>query len=403
MNKKIIEKLVFYVQKNKYKWYDPYDIKWTKYYNVLSRYNFLWKILYLLEYNFWFEIRKIFRIKKTLNNKALGLFIRSYCMMYNKTKNEKYLNYAINVYEILIKNGSKWYKWLCWWYPFDWQSKIFIPMWTPSIVVTSFCWQWILDLFEITKNEKYLNDAIQISKFILKDLNIFEKNNTICFSYTPIDNYQVHNANLLWANFLSRLSNITNNSELKKYAFKALNFTLNEQLNDWSFYYWSLEQEPRWSMIDNYHTWFVLECIYEIAINLWQLEEYKNKLKKWLEYYKNNLIYNDIPILTKDKALPINIHSISQSLITFSKLEKIENNKELLNKIFNFTQKNMYDKKRWYYYYKINKFNWLDKSNKSIGGKIKNLLLFNKVDKTPMMRWGLAWMLLALSNIYKEE
>jgi len=89
----------------------------------------------------------------------MALFARGYLNLYRKLKNEKYLNKALFCLDWLMKSPTKGYSGFCWGYPFDWQSRVFIPKGTPSGVVTSTAAHAFLDAYEILREEKYLNVA----------------------------------------------------------------------------------------------------------------------------------------------------------------------------------------------------------------------------------------------------
>ena len=411
MKNKIIEEIIFSlskkVEKENFKWYDLIDIKEYKIIIFLLKIPIINSILnVIILRNFSWLIRKLFSIKKRYSFKWLWLFLRSYCNLYLITKNKKYLENAIEIAKILEKNISEWYSWIGWGNNYNWQSKIFIPKKTPCIVVSSICWQAFIDLYEITKNEKHLNIAIGVKDFILNDMKLYNINNTVCTSYTPIDNMKILNASIKWWNFLSRIYKYKKEEKIKELSIKILKYILNEQNINWSFYYFSKEQYPNWSQIDNYHTWFVLESIYETINNLnINNNNINTQLKKWLDFYINNLISNKtIPINNINNPLPIDIHWIAQSIITLHKLRNIDDNSKIINNITQYTIKNFWDNKNNYFYYlKYEEPLLIRMKEISLKNKIINFLTFKKIDKTHMIRWSSWWMLYALTLLEVEN
>lgn len=282
-----------------------------------------------------------------------------------------------------MKNPSKGYSGFCWGYPFDWQSRVFIPKGTPSGVVTSIAAHAFLDAYEILGEEKYLKVAKSCCEFILNDLNIDKVDeDKICFSYTPIDNFHVHNANLFSASTLLRTYTYLKKEEYKDFGIKAINFTVSHQNKDGSWYYWAPPDKLLYR-IDNYHTGFVLECL-NIGRRVLDDEfEYEEALRRGLEFYAKNLFLEDgTPKITHDAIYPIDIHSCAQAIITFSELADFEPKYlNMAEKVAKWTIKNMQDEKG-YFYYRIYK---------------------RYVDKTPYIRWGQAWMLRALSYLVGDE
>ena len=200
----------------------------------------------------------------------------------------------------------------------------------------------------------------------------------VCFSYTPIDNFHVHNANLWSASVLLRAFTYIGDRKCKEMGVKALNFTVSYQNEDGSWYYWAPPDELLYS-IDNYHTGFILECLNIARRALRKEFMFEDELRKGLEFYVTNLFLEDgTPKMRPDSTYPIDIHSCAQAIITFSELSDFEPKYlDIGMKVAEWTVKNMQDTEGYFYY----------------------RMYRNRTDKTPYIRWGQAWMLRALSYI----
>ena len=372
-------KLDSWVMVNGWQGYDPYDIKGTKLFLPLQRNKYANFGSNLLLNRFPMLFRKVFRVKKAINAKAMALFARGYLNYYKKSGDEKYLDIALSCLNWLIENPSKGYSGFCWGYPFDWQSRVFIPKGTPSGVVTSTAAHAFLDAYEIMKDDKYLKIAKSCCAFILNDLNADEvEEDKICFSYTPIDIFHVHNASLFSASTLLRTFTYIKNEEYKDMGLKAINFTVSYQNEDGSWYYWAPPDKLLFK-IDNYHTGFVLECLNISRRALKGEFEFEKELRRGLEFYANNLFLDDgTPKLTNNSVYPVDIHSCAQAIITFCELADFEPNYlSMAEKVAEWSIKNMQDEEG-YFYYRIYK---------------------RYVDRMPYIRWGQAWMLRGLSYL----
>lgn len=375
--KKSIDLLDNWLEQNGWAGYDPYDIRGTKLFLLLqkNKYANFGSNLFLNRYPMF--SRFFFRVKKEINAKAMALFARGYLNIYNTFGNEKYLDNAVYCLNWLMENPSKGHSGFCWGYPFDWQSRVFIPKGTPSGVVTSTAAHAFLDAYEILNDDKYLNVAKSCCDFILNDLNADRVEETkLCFSYTPIDNFHVHNASLFSASTLLRTFTYIKNEEYKEMGMKAINFTVSYQNEDGSWYYWAPPDELLYN-IDNYHTGFVLECLNISRRALKGEFEYERELRTGLEFYANNLFLDDgTPKLTNKAVYPVDVHSCAQAIITFCELADFEPKYlSMAEKVAAWSIKNMQDEKG-YFYYRIYK---------------------NRMDKMPYIRWGQAWMLRGLS------
>jgi rhamnogalacturonyl hydrolase YesR len=212
----------------------------------------------------------------------------------------------------------------------------------------------------------------------------------LCFSYTPVDKEHVHNANLFVAEFLFRIGKEIDNKEYIIYGIKALNYTLNEQNCDGSFYYFGLKDKEQYNLsdivlkrIDHYHTGFVLRSLYSIY-TMTKNKDIFERLKNCYNHYCNNLFENKtIPKFTPESKYPINIHSCAEAITCTSVLQEIfPNALEYAQNVFLWTKNNMQTKDGWFIYMIID--------IKGIKWKVK----------FPYIRWGQAWMLRALSQYY---
>jgi len=131
---------------------------------------------------------------------------------------------------------------------------------------------------------KSAGNGVANKDFILNDLNRNEDHGAICFSYTPLDQLAVHNANLLGASLLIRLYKYTGDENIKNTAHQSLAYSMKHQREDGSWYYAETEMQ-KW--IDSFHTGFNLQSI------LYFLEEgftgeYRKAFDKGVEFYSDH-------------------------------------------------------------------------------------------------------------------
>ncbi len=376
---KALEKLDSWIRQNGWAGYDPYDIKGQQPFLLFSKSKYLGFASEKMLGRFPMGMRKLFRVKKEINAKAMALMARAYLRMFKNSGDILYKKLAVECLDWLDKNSSPGHSGKCWGYPFDWQSRVFIPKYTPSIVVSSIGAHAFLDAYEILGDKDYLDIARSTCDFIMNDLNRDEDDNSLCFSYTPADDFHVHNANLFGASVLARVYAITQENALKTLAIKSINFTMSLQNNDGSFYYWA-PPDKLFKLVDNYHTGFVLECLNVCRRALGSDFNYNMELKKGLDFYAKKLFTDSgEAVISTENKYPINIHSCAQGIITFIELADFDaTNKEISSKVAKWTVKNMQDESGYFYHL--------------INGK-------GYVDRMPYIRWGQAWMLLALSYI----
>lgn len=376
----------------KYGWsgYDPYDLKGKSLFikSRPNKFNEFRKNLVLgMEYFFPFATRQFFRVKKEINAKGMGLFASAYKSLYEITEEEEHRKEAIEALQWLEENCLQGYSGNCWGYPFDWQSRIFMPRGTPSGVVTTIVGNAFWEFYTMTQDSHYLDICRSICEFFMNDLNIdhIDKERS-CFSYTPLDHFHVHNANLFVAEFLIKVGQEINEQSYLNQGLKAVAYTISEQKEDGSICYWGNDQDdPCW--IDHYHSGFKIRSLHA----MWKMtneEIYYKSLKNFYLYYLENLfLARTIPKASPNRLYPIDIHSCAEAILCNSTLaEDFPEANEYLNNCVPWILDNMQHPQGWFIY------------------KIRKLFprIYWKL-KIPYIRWGQAWMLKALVELTTIE
>ncbi len=355
--------------------YDPYDALNSPILNSLSFKNKYLRIAFIQAMkkspvNF----RALLGTKKGINPKGLGLILWGYAKLFVIEKKPEYLERIDQILDVLEVLKSKYCSGNGWGYNFDWQSRaFFVPKFTPTVVNSSFIGHALLDAYRLAGSERALCMALPITDFILNDLNRLEENGTICFSYTPIDRYFVHNANLLGASLLIRVCRHSGRKEEESIALRSLGYSMSHQHKDGSWFYAEKEGSD-W--IDSFHTGFNLQAI-RYFLDEGHSREYKESLDRGVRFYAENFfLENGTPKYCHDRIYPIDIHSPAQALMFFS--GEGEQYRGLTEKVLNWTVSNMYNKKGIFYFQ-------------------KHRLWTNRIT---YMRWSQAWMFHALAEYY---
>lgn len=353
-------KLKAYCEAEDFAGWDPYDGLNSKIFKATPLKN--WDLARLA----WIQgfkrspinFRKFFMVPKQHNAKGIGLFLTGYCNLYKVAKlgNEnfgtpknlmKQINYLA---ELLIALKTPGYSGACWGYNFDWQARrlFLFPKGTPTVVATNFCASALMDAYEVTKNEEYLDTALSAAKFVMNDLNRTPHKEGFLFSYSPFKgNNTVFNASLLGSKLLSQCYAYTKNDTYIDAAKQSIVACVNSQNEDGSWVYGLL---PVQSWIDSFHTGYNLdalityqECTKDMSFN--------KAIENGFKFYKNNFFETDgTPKYYHNKTYPIDIHGPGQLLITLSRLGKMKANKKLANSVLQWTIDNMQDEKGFFYY-----------------------------------------------------
>lgn len=368
--KKNLEQLEAYVEKSNYQGWDPFDALLSPYLQTLAfkqrKIAIFW--LQLLK-NCPLNLRRLLKIPPQVNSKALALFIKGYVIKYkifnqkvDLEKAEKLASWLINLES---ERGG-------WGYPFPWANRsFFAAAGLPNIVATSFVGHALIDLWELTQKEIYLEKAYGASTFICH-LPRTQNQDTFCFAYTPIDQTCIHNANLLGASLLARLGEKKSNPELKAIAYRALLFSLKRQKADGSWYYGEAKNQ-RW--IDSFHQGYCLEALDIIRSYLGLYEEISRPYERGVNFYlKTFFLPNGLVKFTDKSLYPLDAHAQAHSIICLSSLPQLKEQRELRYKVMGSFLKHFW-LEQGYFAYQRRRFYSI---------------------KIPYMRWVQAWAFLAL-------
>lgn len=379
--KESFEELRIFCEKEQFKGWDPYDglNSWVIQKTILGKSRFFRLAWIQFFKRSPINLRGLFGIKKDYNPKGLGLFLIGYCNLYKADPKEEYLVKINELSTKIIALKTTGYSGACWGYNFDWQARAFFqPKYTPTVVATSFIGEALLMVYEITKNESFLEVVVSCADFILKDLNkSYDNNNNYTLSYSPLDKTKVYNAGLLGAKLLCLIYKQTKDELLLVEAKKIVTYVCDQQQENGAWAYGTLYYH-KW--VDSFHTGYNLECInaYQEISNDFS---YKSNIIKGLNYYLETFFTEEgISKYYSNKTYPLDIHAPAQLVVTLSKLNKLKENQLLVNNVLNWTISNMQSSKGFFYYQK----------RKGITSKI------------PYIRWAQSWMFYAFSYYFLE-
>ena len=387
-------KLKSYCEKEDYRGWDPFDGLNSKIIRAMLplKHSAILRLIVIQGFKRspW-NLRPILKVPKQHNAKGIGLFLQGYCTLYYLVKRDgnvngefgneddilKKINYLA---ELLIKMRSTGYHGSCWGYNFDWQSRrlFLFPAYCPTVVCTNFCASALFEAYEITKNSRYLNVALDAANFVLGDLHMDEYKGEKMISYSPLQgNDYVSNASLLGSKLLSLCYKYTGNELYKAVARSSVKACCLGQRDDGA---WTYSQIPPKLWVDSFHTGYNLDGLIAYQENTGDTS-FKDYIEKGFEFYIKNFFLNDgSPKYYDNKQYPIDIHCPGELIVVLCNLHRINQYRDLAEKVIGWTFDNMYDPKGFFYY------------------QLKK----GKSSRIPYMRWSNAFMFNALSRYLLE-
>ena len=377
-----LHKLLEYVEEEAYLGYDPYDTLCSRVpFHRLGKWGPV--VATQLQKRNPINIRPFLGIKKDCNPKGMGLFLKAYCILYEKTGNEGFLDKAGWIFNWLMDNASREYSGMAWGYNFPWASSgEFKKAFLPSVVVTAYIIDGVFAYYKSTKSLAAKRAVISAADFVSEDIPITEFNTGISFAYTPQSKGACYNASLHAAEILLKACLVERKKPDNRIE-QAVRFVLSRRKEDGSWYYsFNPENNTERRQID-FHQGFVLNSLHSIRKHAGFLQtESKAAIQKGLLFYKKAQFSPDGRSFWRlPKKWPVDIHNQSQGIITFTLLKDYAPDYfEFAKTIAGWTIDNMQDKSGYFYYRKYPLF----------------------TNKIPFIRWSQAWMLLALSELAAE-
>jgi len=377
----VTQKLLNYCRTNDWAGYDPYDALNSELFKSLRLLDFRIPRLVLTQglKRSPINLRPLVLVPKSQNPKALALFLTSFLKL-SKLGLLGDEDLAGMMVEKLVGLRSPNTPYYCWGYSFPWQTRtIVVPRGAPNIVCTIFVANALLDAYDVSCDSRCLNMAISAAGYIL-GLFWTESDTVASFSY-PLSSLrsQIHNANFLGAAYLCRVYKYCGQKKFLEPALKAARFSASKQQEDGSWHY---GEWPTQKWKDNFHTGYNLSALRSIG-RYYETSEFESNVALGFKFYREHFFREDgAPRYFHDRTYPIDVHSVAQSIITLLEFRDLdEGNLQLAHSVFKWAKANLWDERGYFYYQKLP---W---------GTIK----------IPYMRWGQAWMLLALSSLLEQS
>jgi len=218
-------------------------------------------------------------------------FAMGFTFLFQVTKDNAHLRRAIHFLKELQKSRCPGFKDYCWGYPFNWVTlNGVIKQQTPLITTTPYAYEAFLQAFELDRRDEckaILESIARHAAGDIKDFKTSEKASSC--SYTPFDAGGVINAAAYRAFLLTSASKVLSNEDYWKIAERNVNFVLESQNPDGSWFY---AIDGIRDFVDHYHTCFVMKALAKIQ-SLTGHEGCEEALIKGINYYLNNLFAED--------------------------------------------------------------------------------------------------------------
>ncbi|MGA8795029.1 glycosyltransferase [Candidatus Binatus sp.] len=201
----------------------------------------------------------------------------------------QYYRKAVHFLEVLQETKCPGYDNHCWGYPFNWETRRgTIRAGTPLITTVPYVYEAFKEVYQIDGDAKWRQIMQSAAQHVLLDYKDFETSgNASSCSYTPFPENSVNviNANAYRAFLLTSASLDFSEQRYWRVAERNLNFVLESQNADGSWYY---ANDGVRNFVDHFHTCFVLKALAKIEA-LTGHPGCTKAIERGVSYYTENL------------------------------------------------------------------------------------------------------------------
>lgn len=208
-------------------------------------------------------------------------------------KSEPYHSRAVHFLEVLKETRTAGFEHYAWGYPFNWETRHgTIKAWTPYITTLPYAYEAFRDVYQVDGDPQWLAVMQSIAAHGFENYRDYEtspKASTCCYSPGPDNSSGVVNASAYRAFLLTAASLDFSNEEYRKAADRNLNFVLESQNANGSWFY-STDNER--DFVDHFHTCFVMKALAKIE-GMTGNADCHSAIERGVKYYTANLFDED--------------------------------------------------------------------------------------------------------------
>ena len=214
-------------------------------------------------------------------------FAMGFAFLFEATGEQAHFQKAVHFLDELKKARCAGFKEYCWGYPFDWVTRLgTIVEQTPLITSTPYVYEAFLEAFKLEPRDEWKLVLESMIRHVCNDIKDFRTSDTASScSYSPFDQGGVLNAAAYRAAMLTSAAKTFDRDDCWKIAERNLNFVLENQNQDGSWYY---AVDGVRNFVDHFHTCFVMKALAKIH-TLTGHAACLAALTKGVEYYLGNL------------------------------------------------------------------------------------------------------------------
>lgn len=310
-----LARVVAWVRAHEYRAYEPADGNASFLHGLTGKRVLPMRLLQQVVLRSPFNIRPLIGIAPHESCIGRGYMAWAYLTMCRGDRLCAWRSEAEACLEWLIKNRAPGYDEYCWGDPYEYATRNGRrPRGEPLLIWSSFIGLAFLDAADVLRDERYLDAARSIGRWILQ-LPQEQTPTGACLSYVAYKQASIHNANAMGAAFLARLGATTSDRDSLALAHEAMRYTCSRQEPDGSWFY---AEGPKYRWVDSFHTGYNLSALrmYRVATGDGTFDEHA---ARGLTYFKDRFFEADgRPKYYHDRTYPIDIQCAAQAIETLA-------------------------------------------------------------------------------------
>jgi polysaccharide biosynthesis protein VpsJ len=297
------------------------------------------------------NFRRIVGIDKERNPKGIALFILGLIERYKLHRLPEDLELANNLAVWLVNAAVEKNVWghYAWGYHFDWAARaFFVPRGKPNAITTCYVARALRELGEVCGETRYIEAADDAGYFL--DKLHTEKDGLEYYAYIPGEVAFVHNASLWAAAAVLRTATNVGDNLMRERALRVVRQSVKAQTENGS---WPYGNRSHHSFIDGFHSGYNLEALNEIQKIDFD-KDIQLSIENGMEFYRNAFFMRDGRVkYYSDSLWPIDMHSVSQAILTLLKVGGTKEDHTLTAKIISWSIEELYSKSEGRFVYQI--------------------------------------------------
>lgn len=215
---------------------------------------------------------------------AYALWGQGYLVLFKLADNAQFLEIAEICANWLLQHPKPGYERVSWGLPWEWDAWK-APSGLSYGSTTIFCGHFLIDLYELTGRDVYLEKAKAIAEWITSENGGERTRDGLWLYYAnfPPLQFPVINVTAMASGYFARLYHVIQNESYRDLCIETASYIFNKQNQDGSWPY-----SDQSSHVDNIHTGYTLEGLW-FGCDLFEREQWRRDLRLGTQFYWSKL------------------------------------------------------------------------------------------------------------------